>query len=282
VLECVVNLSEGRDPARLEGFRSAVEPVLLDVHADPYLNRSVLTLAGEPDELHHHVAALAQLAVATLDLGSHRGEHPRLGVIDVVPFVDLADAALPATEQSLSARDRFADWAAAAVGLPCFLYGPDRALPDVRREAWRSLWPDRGPSQPHPTAGAVCVGARGALIAYNLVLATPDVSVARRVAAAVRQPGLRALGFAVGPRVEVSCNLTDPYRLGPAQAYDAVAAALASEGQDPIESAELVGLLPAEVLAAVAPDRWRQLGIGPERTIEAALEGPRQARPRSW
>src|SRR5581483_11027857 len=165
VLECVVNLSEGRDPARLEGFRSAVEPVLLDVHADPYLNRSVLTLAGEPDELHHHVAALAQLAVATLDLGSHRGEHPRLGVIDVVPFVDLADAALPATEQSLSARDRFADWAAAAVGLPCFLYGPDRALPDVRREAWRSLWPDRGPSQPHPTAGAVCVGARGALIA---------------------------------------------------------------------------------------------------------------------
>jgi hypothetical protein len=120
------------------------------------------------------------------------------------------------------------------------------------------------------------------------VLRTDDLALARRVAARVRRPGLRALGFAVGARVEVSCNLTDPHRLGPADAYDVVAAAVAVEagageagafaaGAAAIAAAELVGLLPEAVLAAVPSDRWAALGIGPDRTIETAL-----ARPRSW
>jgi len=274
VLECVVNLSEGRDPSLLAAFRTETAGVLLDAHADRYLNRSVLTLAAEPDALHGAVCGLARLAVATLDLTRHAGAHPRLGVVDVVPFVDLSDPAAPFTARSLAARDRFAHWAATELGLPCFLYGPERALPDIRRAAWRGLGPDRGPARPHPTAGATCAGARGVLVAYNLVLGTGDLALARRAAAAVRRPGLRALGFAVGARVEVSCNLTDPYRLGPVAAYDAVAAAV---GAPAIAAAELVGLLPEAVLRAAPPGRWAALGIGPERTIEAAL-----ARPRSW
>jgi glutamate formiminotransferase len=274
VLECVVNLSEGRDPSRLEACRGAMAGLLLDLHADADLDRSVLTLAGPPDELQAAVAALARLAVATIDVGSHAGGHPRLGAVDVVPFVDLADPAAPATARSLAARDRFADWAATALALPCFLYGPERSLPEVRRRAWRDLPPDRGPARPHPTAGATCVGARGVLVAYNLVLGTSDLAIARAAAARVRRPGLRALGFALAGGAAVSCNLTDPYRLGPADAYDAVAQALEDV---PIVSAELVGLLPDAVLRAAPRDRWTALGIGPDRTIEAAL-----ARPWSW
>jgi len=271
VLECVVNLSEGRDQLRLDALVAAAGAVLLDVHSDRDLNRSVLTLAAEPDALHEGVAAVARLAVSTLDLSDHKGAHPRLGVVDVVPFVDLTDPTAPATPRSLAARDRFADWAATALGLPCFLYGPERSLPDVRRQAWVTLLPDRGPRSPHPTAGAACVGARGALVAYNLVLASHDVAGARRIAAAVRRPGLRALGFRVGQRATVSCNLTEPYRLGPAQAYDAVATVAADLGGTAIAGAELVGLLPAAVLAAAPRERWAQLGISADRTVEAAL-----------
>ncbi len=267
-----MNLSEGRDASLLDAFAATVAEVLLDLHVDPDLNRSVLTLAGAPDALHDAVARLTGAAVSALDLSRHAGAHPRLGVVDVVPFVDLDDAAAPATARSLAARDRFADWAASALGLPCFLYGPERSLPDVRRHAWAALRPDRGPDRPHPTAGAACVGARGALLAYNLVLGSADLALARTAAARVRGPGLRALGFAAGGHVMVSCNLTDPYRLGPAAAYDAVAAALEGE---PIAAAELVGLLPEAVLRAAPPARWQQLGIGPGRTIEAALARPR-------
>jgi glutamate formiminotransferase len=277
VLECVVNLSEGRDASHLDAYRAATEGTRLDLHADPGLNRSVFTLAGAPDELQGAVRRLTRLAVASLDLTHHDGAHPRLGVVDVVPFVDLAEPASPATARSVAARDRFAGWAAAELGLPCFLYGPGRALPDVRRGAWRTLCPDRGPARPHPTAGAACVGARGVLVAYNLVLSTGDLGAARAVAASVRGPGLRALAFPVGTHVEVSCNLTEPYRLGPADAYDAVAAAARDLCGAAVTTAELVGLLPDAVLRAVRPERWPGLGIGPERTIEAAL-----ARPRSW
>jgi glutamate formiminotransferase/glutamate formiminotransferase/formiminotetrahydrofolate cyclodeaminase len=274
VLECVVNVSEGMDSALVDAFREVTRPVLLDLHADPFHNRSVLTLAGEPDALADALAALTRLAVASLDVTRHAGAHPRLGVVDVVPFVDLDDMWAAATPRSLGARDRYAAWAAGELDLPCFLYGPERTLPEVRRAAWRSLLPDCGPARAHPTAGAVCVGARGALVAYNLVLNAPDLTAATQVAASVRRAGLRTLALVVGPDVQVSCNLTDPRRLGPADAYDLVARALEahSRGATRIAEAELVGLLPRAVLAAIPSDRWPTLGIGPDRTIEARLE----------
>ncbi len=269
-------MSEGRQTAFLRKLEDAAGVTCLDVHADADHHRSVLTLAGDDAEVEGAARRLTEAAVAGLDLTGHSGAHPRRGIVDVVPFVHvepgpdgrLVDAPIgPAA----AARDRFAAWAADALALPCFLYGPvgddpGATLPQLRREAWVSRSPDTGPAHPHPTAGAACVGARPVLVAYNLWLAQPDVALARRVAAEVRAPGLRTLGLAVGDRVQVSCNLIEPWRVGPGAAFDAVADRVAVAG------AELVGLLPLAVLEAEPASRWEALGIGPDRTIEARLE----------
>ncbi|MEO7429646.1 MAG: glutamate formiminotransferase, partial [Acidimicrobiales bacterium] len=202
MLECVINISEGSDLRLVGAIASEAGAALLDVHSDAHHNRSVLTVVGEDA-----ARAIATAAVSELDLRQHHGVHPRLGVLDVVPFVALEKAT---ALQALRARDRFAAWLSEAHDVPCFLYGPERSLPDVRREAFRSFAPDTGPVLPHPTAGATAVGQRGVLVAYNVWIDGADLETARRIAAAVRGPGLRALGLQVGPRVQVSMNLTDP------------------------------------------------------------------------
>jgi len=329
VLECVINVSEGRDEGVLAALTEATGHVLLDVHRDADHHRSVFTLAGSAPEAEAGARRLAAAAVATLDLRRHQGVHPRLGTVDVVPWVALrrrADGRLvdgdPAA--AVAARDRFARWAAGELGVPCFLYGPSspdpdlawdppepRRLPDLRRKAWRSLPPDLppdppadppaddpkgggparegggrvqegggparegggrvqegagpAPEGPHPRAGAMCVGARPLLVAYNVWLADPELAAAKRIAASLRSPAVRTLGLQVGAEVQVSCNLVDPLAAGPADVYDAVAA------MAPVARAELVGLLPLAVLDAVPSDRWAELDIGLDRTIEARL-----------
>ena len=168
VLEAVINVSEGRDPAVIAEIGRASGPLLLDVHSDRFHHRSVFTLAGSPAEVEASALGLARRAVELLDLTSHVGVHPRLGVVDVVPFVPYGRA----FSEALAARDRFAH-VLAGDGVPCFLYGPERTLPEVRRQAFVTLAPDLGPIEPHPTAGACCVGARDVLIAYNLVIDGP-------------------------------------------------------------------------------------------------------------
>lgn len=264
MLECVINISEGRDREVIDAVAGTGGRRLLDVHTDVDHHRSVLTLAGDGNDLEAAVRAVAAEAVARIDLTAHAGAHPRLGAVDVVPFVPLAGIPLA---DAVAARDRFATWAGEQLGVPCFLYGPERTLPDVRRHAFGALAPDTGPASPHPTAGAVCAGARPVLVAYNLGLApgTP-LETARRVAAGLRGPAVRALGLAVGNRVQVSINLVHPAVVGPAEAYDLVAR------EAPVARAELVGLLPAAVLEAIPSSRWAELDLAPDRTIEARLE----------
>jgi glutamate formiminotransferase len=257
MLECVVNVSEGRDQAVLDDLAAAGGADLLDHHADPDHHRSVFTLMGTDAP-----RAVAAVAVTRLDVGRHLGVHPRLGVVDVVPFVPLAGTAMAA---AVAARDAFAGWFAGELGVPCFLYGPERSLPDVRRRAFRDLTPDAGPARPHPTAGACCVGAREVLVAYNVWLASPDLGRSREIAAAVRSPTVRALGLACGDRVQVSMNLVAPAVTGPAEAYDAVARLA------PVAGAELVGLVPEAVLERIPPRRWEELDLAADRTIEARL-----------
>jgi glutamate formiminotransferase len=282
VLECVINISEGRDEAVVAGLAAAAGESLLDVHRDGDHNRSVFTLAGADAGVEADARRLAVAAARALDLRNHAGAHPRLGVIDVVPWVALeldADHLVRDgdPEPAVAARDRFARWAAAELALPCFLYGPpspdpdlagegpDRRLPDLRRHAWRDLHPDIGPAEANAKLGAACVGARRVLVAYNLWLQRPDVAVARRVAKAIRASGLRTLGLAVGQAVQVSCNLIDPWSVGPEAVFDAVAS------QADVARAELVGLLPRAVLDAVPARRWQSLGLDPGSTIEARL-----------
>jgi glutamate formiminotransferase len=265
VLECVVNVSEGRRADALERLTDAAGGDLLDLHHDPHHHRAVLTLVGETA-----AREVAREAIALLDLRTHEGAHPRLGVVDVVPFVPLLGATMA---DAVAARDAFATWAAAELEVPCFFYGPgagDPTLPELRREAWTSRTPDRGPSRPHPTGGAMCVGARAVLVAYNVWLAGDDLAQARRVAAAVRRPAIRALGLAVGHRTQVSMNLIAPAELGPAAAYDLVRDEARAEGAE-IEGAELVGLVPEAVLHAVPEARWPELDLAADRTIEARL-----------
>jgi glutamate formiminotransferase len=278
VLECVVNISEGQRLAVVNDIAATAGDCVLDVHSDPWHNRSVLTLAGPGVE--DAVRSVAAAAVRTLDIHKHAGAHPRLGVMDVVPFVPLESLARPgpdgspaATDEELAnaerARDRFAHFAGDELGVQCFLYGRDRSLPRVRQLAIKGLQPDTGPATPHPTAGASCVGARDVLVAYNLWLdpiAGATLADARRVAMQIRTTSVRTLAFDLGGRPQVSCNLVDPTVVGPEQAFDAVAALV------PIERAELVGLIPAIVLRRIQPDRWHQLDLGPGRTIESRLE----------
>jgi glutamate formiminotransferase / 5-formyltetrahydrofolate cyclo-ligase len=252
-----VNISAGVDRAKVATVADAAGGDLLDVHTDADHNRSVLTLVGEDAP-----RRVARTAVAHLDLARHEGAHPRFGVVDVVPFVPLGDTTMTDAE---AARDRFLAWMAHELGVPGFAYGRHRTLPEVRRRAFRDLAPDAGPPQPHPTAGAVAVGARDVLVAWNLWLVEPDLARAREVAAQVRGPHLRALGLAVGRRVQVSMNLVAPHVVGPAEAWDAVAALV------PVAAAELVGLAPASVLARTDPARWAQLDLDEGRTIEARL-----------
>lgn len=264
VLECVLNVSEGRDGDVLAALAEAAGAELLDVHRDPYHHRAVLTLVGEDAP-----RRVAEVAVERIDLRRHAGVHPRIGAVDVVPFVPLAGSTM---DDAVAARDRFAEWFASGFGVPCFLYGPPPApsLPEVRRWAFTSnLTPAFGPAAPHVTAGACAVGAREVLVAWNLWVDT-DLVTARRVAATIRGDGIRALGLPVGDRVQVSMNLVEPLRVGPAEAWDRVAALA------PVRGAELVGLVPTAVLERTPRDRWRQLDLDEDRTIEARLARARR------
>jgi glutamate formiminotransferase / 5-formyltetrahydrofolate cyclo-ligase len=279
LLECVVNVSEGRDRAVLDHLAAAAGPALLNTHRDPDHNRTVFTLAGPADLVEESSRALARATLARLDLRRHTGAHPRLGVLDVVPFVpyEPGRAAPQDLTAAVAARDRFARWLGDEMGVPSFLYGPlpggrTRSLPDIRRLAFGAipdgLRPDAGPPQADPRLGAVAVGARRVLVAYNVWVSS--VEVARQVAPLVRGPEVRALGLAVGARAQVSCNLIDPDRYGPARLYDEVAALVGERGAA-VEGGELVGLIPEVVLATVPAGRRAELGLSETATVEARL-----------
>jgi glutamate formiminotransferase len=290
-------VSEGRDRTVLDRLADEAGDTLLDRHSDPDHHRTVFTLAGTDEALEASVRRLTATAVELLDLGTHHGRHPRMGVVDVVPFVPLVPLAghgpagggptvpgfrldpAPPLDSAVAARDRFARWAWSELSVPCFCYGPlpaggERALPEVRRLAFEHLSPDQGDGGPHPTAGACAVGARGFLVAYNLWLDGGDAELARAVARQLRCPGVRALGLDLSGRAQVSCNLVDPVLHGPAEVHDRVACLLEGTGAA-VDRGELVGLVPAAVLDVVVEERWADLGLDPDATVEGRLEARR-------
>lgn len=258
MLECVVNVSEGANSAVLHALREATQNDLLDVHSDAHHNRSVFTLLGEEAP-----RALTRVAVERLSIATHHGVHPRLGVVDVVPFVPLHGSSM---DDALAARQRFAQWAADELDLPSFLYGPERSLPSVRKNAWATLFPDVGPREPHSTAGAVCVGAREPLIAYNVWLHGVSLEDTKRIASRVRTEHIRTLGLQVGEFTQVSMNLVAPHIAHPADAVDSIAQFT------PIHHCELVGLISEDVLTVIPQNRWEALDLSEDRTIEWRLE----------
>jgi glutamate formiminotransferase len=263
----------------------------LDVHSDRDHNRSVLTMAGSADEVAGSALALARAAVERIDLSAHSGVHPRLGAVDVVPFVLLDDAEPDGPAATGAVARAWGERAAAELGVPVFLYGSadpgGRSLPEVRRRAFLERRPDFGPAQPHPTAGAMAVGARPILVALNCELAPggghgaldTDLAVARAIARAVRErdgglPGVRALGFSLASkgRAQVSLNLVDLAATGVEAACAGVRRAAAEHGTE-VTAVELVGLLPAAELERCSGEFLAWSGLSPDRTIEGRLRG---------
>ncbi len=269
LIECVPNVSEGRRPAivdRCAGAIGAEAVSLLDVTSDRAHNRSVLTFAGEPAGVRAAALALFDVALQAIDLGQHQGEHPRVGAVDVVPFVPLGNATM---DTCVDLARSVGETVAGRFGLPVYLYehasrpGVHRRLEEIRRGGLAALatrmteagWrPDFGPSSPHPTAGVTVIGARLPLVAYNVELATDRLEIARAIARTVRESSgglssVKAIGIALAERgiVQVSMNLTDFRTTSIVEAFDAVEAAARSRGTSVIGS-ELVGLAPAAAL----------------------------------
>jgi glutamate formiminotransferase len=290
--ECVINVSEGRDQAIIDELRRAGGAAVLDVHSDPEHHRSVVTLGGALEMVEDAARQVVASAVARIDLRTHSGVHPRLGAADVVPFVPLPNPPATVTTSRpgaggrrtdvLGARDRLAEWAGSRLELPCFVYGPERSLPDLRRQAFHPLVPDFGPPDPHPSAGASAVGVREVLVAYNVWIASQRhggseegrayaVSVARALAHQMRGPDLRTLGLAFGEGAQVSCNLIDPASVSVPSVYDWVARGAESMACSVLR-AELVGLIPTDALRQVPRHRWAELDLSDGRTIEGRIE----------
>jgi glutamate formiminotransferase / 5-formyltetrahydrofolate cyclo-ligase len=290
LFEAVPNFSEGRDNDRIARIVAAVRAVegvrVLGLHSDPDHNRSVLTFAGEEAAVLEAAVALAEACAREIDLTSQAGEHPRMGSLDVLPFVPLEGATIEyAARLARRAGERIG-----ALGFPVYLYqaaatAPHRRnLADVRRGGYEGLatrieeplWqPDYGPRELDPHKGAVAVGARPFLVAFNAYLDTDDVEIARAVAREVRErdgglPGVKALGLNVGGRAQVSMNLTDLEKTSMPVALEAVREAALEHGAS-VESTELVGLAPLEAVLQTARHYLGLRELGREHVLEIAL-----------
>lgn len=293
VIECVPNVSEGSDPARVGEIASAVRAVpgirLLNVSSDASHNRSVLTFVGDREAIRVAVMALFEATLPRIDLTRHKGEHPRMGAVDVVPLIPIrgatvADCVALAREIGEEVGRRF--------GVPVFLYEDSasaetrRNLADVRKGEFEGLaakmarpeWkPDFGPELPHATAGAVAIGARAPLIAYNINLGTRDLAVADRIAKAIRHIGggfryVKAMGVELGDRgiVQVSINMTNFRKTPLHRVFECVKSEAERHGV-PIVGSEIVGLTPADALFMAAEHYLRLEGFTAEQVLETKL-----------
>ena len=295
MIECVPNFSEGSRPEVIEAIVARVRGEngarILDLQSDASHNRSVLTLAGDPDALARAILALVDACVASIDLRSHRGEHPRLGAVDVVPFIPLEGATLA---DCVALARRVGEAIAKAHNIPVFLYedaatAPHRrGLEDIRRGQFEGLaaklkdplWqPDFGPSTPHPSFGAVVVGARMPLIAFNVNLNTDDVDVAKKIAKGIRHSTggyrfVKAMGLIVeinGRKVaQVSMNMTDFTKTPLFRVIETIRNEAARHGVA-ILGSEIVGLVPVQALMDSAEHYLQLTGFSSSQVLETRL-----------
>jgi len=293
IIECVPNISEGRREDVVEDIVDAVRRVpgarLLDYSSDASHNRSVISLAGDAVALKGAVVALFEAAIARIDLRTHTGEHPRLGAVDVVPFVPIEGVTM---EECVTLARDTARTVAQRFNVPVYLYEEAASNPlrknleDIRRGEFEGLaakmatdgWaPDFGPSNPHASAGASVIGARMPLIAYNINLNTDRLDIAKKIAASVRFSSggfryVKAMGVTLADRgiVQVSMNLTNVEKTPILRVFEAVKREAERHGVTVIES-EIVGLVPSAALVDVALSALQLTQFKKNQILEARL-----------
>jgi len=293
IIECVPNISEGRRREVVEDVAAAVAGPgrqVIDLSLDPDHNRSVITIVGEPDGLAEGVLSLVRRAVERIDLREHHGEHPRMGAVDVIPFIPVRGATMDdCVRLSRTIGKRIAE----EIDLPVYLYersatnAARRNLATIRKGEFEGFaakialpeWePDFGPKEIHPSAGVVAVGAREFLIAYNINLATSDLAVAKEIASAVRSSsgGLRyvkALGFPLAEKriVQVSMNLTNFKKTPILRVFDLVKREAERRGVL-VAGSEIVGTLPRQALYDVASAALQIEGFSSQLVLEERIE----------
>jgi glutamate formiminotransferase len=294
LLECVPNFSEGRRRDICDEIAAAVRAVpgarYLDLEMDPDHNRSVLTFVGGPEAVAEAAVAAARVAVNRIDLNHHEGRHPRMGAVDVIPFIPIRDLTM---EDAVATARRVGERIGHELRVPVFLYEsaatrPDRRnLADIRKPQFEGLRdligkdperaPDFGPNAIHPTAGCVAVGARPPLIAYNIDLESKDEKLAKRIAKKIRErdgglPAIKALGLFIAERdlAQVSINVCDFTRTSLDTVYAAVKKEADAAGVG-IRSSEIVGLAPQAALTDGAVERLKLATFKPEQVIETRL-----------
>ena len=295
LIECVPNFSEGSRPEVVEAIvakvRAGSPARILDLQSDASHNRSVLTLAGDAESLFNAVLALVGACVAAIDLRSHKGEHPRMGAVDVIPFIPLEGATIA---DCVALARRVGEALAKTHSIPVFLYedaataAHRKGLEDIRRGQFEGLqaklkdplWqPDFGPAEPHPSFGAVVVGARMPLIAFNVNLNTDDVEVAKKIAKGIRHSTggfrfVKAMGLIVDingrKAAQVSMNMTDFTKTPLFRVMETIRNEAARHGVL-ISGSEIVGLVPAQALLDSAEHYLQLTGFSGKQVLEARL-----------
>ncbi len=274
IIECVPNFSEGRDLAKVEkivdSFRGKADVKLLDYSSDADHNRSVVTVVGEPQALKKAIIEAVGVAIDLIDLRAHKGEHPRMGACDVIPYIPIKDVSM---EEAVELAKATGEEISRKYKIPIYLYEKAASSKDrenlavvrkgefegfsekIKKSSWK---PDFGPGEVHESAGCIAVGARMPLVAYNVNLNTPDVSIASAIAKKVRFLGgglrfCKAIGLEMKERgiTQVSMNLTDYSKTSIYQAVEMIRFEAKRYGVS-IIGTELIGLTPMEALVDCA------------------------------
>lgn len=292
IIECVPNFSEGVDKKVMNEIFEAAKSVdgvkVFELEFNASHNRMLFTIIGSPDAVSASAFASIKKATELIDMTKHVGEHPRIGATDVVPFVPVTGVTM---EECVKISDDLGKKVAEELGIPVYMYEESakresmRNLADVRKGQYEALKdeiennpdraPDYGPNKMHPTAGAVVIGARKYLVAYNVNLDTPDVEIAKKIALKIREkdgglPGVKALGFEVDGLAQVSMNLVDFEKTNFDEAYRAVEKEARSMGIK-IKNSEIYGMIPLDSIVRAVKTTFKAVSFKSDQILEKKL-----------
>lgn len=292
IVECVPNFSEGRNVRKMKAIFNAAAKVggvkVFELESDKSHNRCLFTIVGSPDTVLRAVFESIKVATKLIDMRVHKGEHPRIGATDVVPFVPVSGITM---KKCIALSNKLGKMVAAKLKIPIYMYeasakrGDRVNLADIRKGEYEGLRveietnedrkPDYGPSKMHPTAGAIVIGARKYLVAYNVNLGTKDINIAKKIASQIREkdgglPGVKALGFDVDGFAQVSMNLVDFEKTNIEKAYFEIEK-LAKKNKTEIKSSEIYGMIPLEALVLAVKNMLKADTFKSDQVLEKRL-----------